>query len=645
LIVKRLKRLILLFCAAISIPLAYVIWHTYQGLAQEERSQLRFFSEALFDEMEQEMADLVQREENRAVDEYHHTLAQDTGSPRNSPLSQPPKEKYILGYLQNNPDGSFQTPLIADLGDVSTALRPIVTQLRSANAIFNRKKLAIVQRTPPDAAKAERLPPDLKEKMKKKATFAERYLSKSQQASPKSYLGQKSARREEITVGQALNLSKEDRTVLETRLSRPRPAETDARPPDERSRSGPAAAMAPSTAADRDLESLDATEKAPPPVGAYAFQAEVAPFQSLFISTGKFFIFRRIAINNQIFRQGFVLEVDPFLSHLAASHFDPQPMAAFAGLRLEAPADDNRSELLQSGHWEDAGEIITRRTFPAPFDFISATVHAAAIPPSPVRRSMNAALAVLGLFLLMGLAGIYQSVRTVVDLSERRSQFVSSVTHELKTPLTNIRMYIEMLEQGIAATPEREQEYLQILGSESSRLSRLINNVLDLAKLEKRQRRFDLSRGRLADVFSEVAAIMDHKLRQEGFELHIGKVDVPDFDFDREVLIQILINLMENSIKFGRTAPEKIIGITAGAEDRWVRISVSDTGPGIPRSELKKVFDDFYRVDNDLTRTTGGTGIGLALVKKFLTALGGRVEAANNDGPGCVITIVLPRNP
>ncbi len=638
---KRLKRLILLFCAAISIPLAYVIWHTYQGLAQEERSQLRFFSEALFDEMEQEMADLVQREENRAVDEYHHTLAQDTGSPRNSPLSQPPKEKYILGYLQNNPDGSFQTPLIADLGDVPTALRPIVTQLKSANAIFNRKKLAIVQRTPPDEAEAERFPTELKEKMKKKATFAERYLSKSQQASPKSYLGQKSARREEITVGQALNLSKEDRIVLETHLPRPLPAKADDMPPDERNRSGPAETMAPSTAWDRDLEAQGAADKAPP-IGAYAFQAEVAPFQSLFISTGKFFIFRRIAINNQIFRQGFVLEVETFLSHLAASHFDTQPMAAFAGLRLEAPADDNRSELVQSGHWEDAGEIITRRTFPAPFDFISATVRAVAIPPSPVRRSMNAALAVLGLFLLMGLAGIYQSVRTVVDLSERRSQFVSSVTHELKTPLTNIRMYIEMLEQGIAATPEREQEYLQILGSESSRLSRLINNVLELAKLEKRQRRFDLRRGRLADVFSEVAAIMGHKLRQEGFELHIGKADVPDFDFDREVLIQILINLMENSIKFGRTAPEKIIGITAGAEDRWVRISVSDTGPGIPRSELKKVFDDFYRVDNDLTRTTGGTGIGLALVKKFLTALGGRVEAANNDGPGCTITIVLP---
>jgi signal transduction histidine kinase len=642
--VKRLKRLILLFCLGISIPLAYVIWHTYQGLAQEERSQLRFFSEALFDEIEQEMAALVQREENRAVDEYNHTLARDTGIPINSPLSKPPKEKYILGYLQNNPDGSFQTPLIPDMGDVPAALRPVISQLRAANTIFNRKKLAISQKTPAVEARTEPMPPPLVKEKKKKAAFAERYLSRSQQASPKIYLGQKSSRKEEITVGQALNLSKEDRAILDAPLPASRTAASDEMATEKRSRDGWERSGAPSAAMERELEP-DSGATAGTAAGAFAFQAEVAPFQSLFISTGRFFIFRRIAINNQIFRQGFVLQVDPFLRHLAATHFDAQPMAAFTGLGIEAPADDGRSEAVQSGQWDAAAEIVTRRTFPAPFDFISATVRASAIPPSPVRRSMNAALAVLGLFMLMGLAAIYKSVRTVVDLSERRAQFVSSVTHELKTPLTNIRMYIEMLEQGIAATPEREREYLQILGSESTRLSRLINNVLELAKLEKRQRRFDLRKDRLEDVFAEAAAIMDHKMRQEGFELQIGNANFPDFAFDREVLIQILVNLMENSIKFGRAAPRKIVGITAESDDQWVRIRVSDTGPGIPRSELKKVFDDFYRVDNDLTRTTGGTGIGLALVKKFVTALGGRVEAANNEGPGCTITLVLPRAP
>jgi signal transduction histidine kinase len=260
------------------------------------------------------------------------------------------------------------------------------------------------------------------------------------------------------------------------------------------------------------------------------------------------------------------------------------------------------------------------------------------LPPSPARQTLTLALAILGVVMVAGLVTIYHSARTVLDLSERRSQFVSAVTHELKTPLTNIRMYIEMLDQGIAATPEREQEYLGILASESARLSGLINNVLELSRLEKRTRRFDLKDGDLSDVLADVQSVMAESLAREGFDLTIRTGRLPVFAYDREVLVQVLINLMENSIKFGRHLPEKHIVIAADAVDGWVRLTVSDTGPGIPKRSLKQVFDDFYRVDNDLTRTTGGTGLGLALVKKFIVAMGGRVQAENNDGPGCTIT-------
>ena len=95
-------------------------------------------------------------------------------------------------------------------------------------------------------------------------------------------------------------------------------------------------------------------------------------------------------------------------------------------------------------------------------------------------------------------------------------------------------------------------------------------------------------------------------------------------------MIQVLINLIESSIKFGRTSPERAVTIAAALRDGRVHIAVSDTGPGIPKKALKKVFDDFYRVDNALTRATGGTGIGLALVKKFILAMEGQVHAADN---------------
>ena len=372
------------------------------------------------------------------------------------------------------------------------------------------------------------------------------------------------------------------------------------------------------------------------------FQVEVAPFQSVALKDGQVYIFRRIAINNQIYRQGFILLVEPFAHQLISSHYAAQPLAEFTSIRLQRRDAGQQQLIISAGALQGSQHFSASRIFPPPFDFLSVNLAAAKVPPSPARGSLNIAVVVLGCFMLLGLLAIYQSMRAIVLLAERRSQFVSSVTHELKTPLTNIRLYIEMLEQGIAATPEREQEYLSILNSESARLSGLINNVLELAKLEKKQRHFHVREGCFTDLLAEVQAIMSEKLKKEGFTLSVRSADLPPFAYDREVIIQILINLIENCVKFGRQSPVKEITIATAIIGEKLRIAVSDSGPGIPRHALKKVFDDFYRVDNRLTRSTGGTGIGLALVKKFATAMGGSVQAANNDGPGCTITILLP---
>jgi signal transduction histidine kinase len=619
---KRLRILIFGFCLAISLPLAYVTWQTYQSLDQEERAQLQFFSETLLDEMEAELADLVQREENRAVDEYNYALAEGGISP----LSSPPRQDYILGYLQNNPDGSFQTPLVADRDSAPLDQREALEQLKAINAIFNSKKFT----APPSPSAAERKKTEISGTIKEKAkdSFADRYIARPQQQDSKIYLGRKTQRTEEITANQALNLSKKDPSFLGSGSSRSAPTLDREDPLQEQQ-------VLPDPYAPL---STDGTARP----NIRGFQVEVAPLQSVFISRNRFFIFRRLAINNQIFRQGFILDATSFSDYLAKTYFEPQPMALFCGLRLQVVENGHRNEIFRAGASVSSAGRIATRTFPVPFNFLSASIEADILPASPARRTLTAVLILLGLFMLLGLVGIYHSARVVVELSERRSQFVSSVTHELKTPLTNIRMYIEMLEQGIAATPEREQDYFHILGSESARLSRLINNVLELAKLEKKQRNFDLQKGRFQEVLAEVQAIMAYKLSKEGFSL---EADIPEntrFFYDREVMIQVLINLIENSIKFGRAEPLRRISIQVHRTDDGVRIAVADTGPGIPQQALKKIFDDFYRVDNDLTRTSGGTGIGLALVKKFIAAMGGTVRATNNSGPGCTITLNLP---
>ncbi len=623
----RIKLYILIFFAALCLPLSFVIWRTYAGVAQEELGQLRFFAETLLDEMEQELAELVRREEGRSVEAYGHTLAP-MGQPiQSSPLAEPPRETFILGYLQNNPDGSLQTPLVDDLRQVPASRRALVAQLQEANRIFNQKKYALLSGAEPEKP----APIVKKQEAPAQKSFADRYLTPSEGKPAKGALGQKSVRVEELTLGQAANVARDEAWRAKERSAADSPAPASAtaqREEREQTRR--------LQSAGRDSESAPAG----PAVEAGAhprFQVEIAPLQSVFIDDGRVFIFRRVAINDRIFRQGFVLQVAPFLEHLARTHFDPHPMAGFSHLRLT---------VLRGGQPDapapEVEPIVAARTFPAPFNFIHASVSGNGAPASAARRMLHAALIALGAIVVLGLLAIYQSVRAVVALSERRSQFVSAVTHELKTPLTNIRMYVEMLEQGIAATPEREQTYLGIIGSESARLSRLINNVLELSRLEKKQRPVHMQPGRLADLLAEVRAVMAPKLGQDGFELIFQADGLPDFAFDREALLQILINLVENSIKFGRNEAQRHITVSARVVQAEVQIAVADTGPGIARGALKKIFDDFYRADNALTRTTSGTGIGLALVRKLTQAMGGRVTAANNAGPGCTITVSLP---
>lgn len=646
---NRLKLFILIFFVATSIPLAYVVYQSYAGLKQEERAQLLFFSETLFDQMERALAELVQLEEARAVDEYQHFLAgspsQDPGSLSLSPLAEPNHPDYILGYLQINPDGTFQTPLVSDMGDVPDQYRPLINQLREASELFNEKKFSMA---PLPAEPDEDISSIVvQEQNTRKDSFSERFLKRMESEEPTPYLGKKQKRVEEITGDQALNVARDSEVPRQ-------PAQTDAK--SSWRRTAPAAVQVESKLAEAMREESleygvagsslkaksDALEPSAAPANAGKFQVEVAPFQSVALDDNQIYMFRRIEISNQIYRQGFIILVEPLLHHLVNSYFTGQPLAEFTSLALQRRDQGQTRDVVQAGVPPVGTGFLALRVFPPPFDLISVNLSVNSIPASPARRSFNVALAVLGGVMILGLLAIYQSARAIVTLSERRSQFVSSVTHELKTPLTNIRMYIEMLEQGIASDPEREQEYLAILGAESARLSGLINNVLELAQLEKKQRYFDLQEGSLDDVLAEVETIMSEKLSQEGYTLYLRKGDIPLFHYDREVLVQILVNLIENSVKFGKQAGTREITIRTDRDPAGILLSVADSGPGIPNRALKKVFDDFYRVDNALTRSTGGTGIGLALVKKFVTAMGGTVRASNNTGPGCTITIVLP---
>ncbi len=650
---KRLRVLILVFVVALAVPLGYLLHRTQLSLEQEETAELQFFANTLFDQLEQDLAALVQREEQRPVDEYMAASPAGGGAPgegARSPLAQGAAEPFILGYLQNNPDGSFTTPIAESEGEVSPDRAAVVERLGDVNRVFNTMRTgqpelpdrlaeARVQRK---SAPEEKPPAASK---KDESSFAGKYLDFSKSKKQKEYLGQAEKRVEQISPRQAQNLAQRNdqqdaaaarkQSTLTSRQApgggSPRAAENDA-PLSSTTRG----------AASRPLQRPVTAEPAAQPSPGDGLRVEIDPLQSVPVNQDQVLVFRRIVIGNQVYRQGMVIQVEDLLKQMAAKHFSGQPMARFASLTLTSTIGEHETVSIREGRKIIQPRFSLDRSFPRPFSFVRASLACEEIPPSPGRATVYAMAATAAGVLLLGLFAIYHSARVVTELSERRAVFVSSVTHELKTPLTNIRMYIEMLEQGIATSPERELEYYRVLDSESARLSGLINNVLEFSKLEKKQRLLNLCEGTLEEVFVEVGDAMREWLHKERFTLAMENLLDRPFRYDREVMVQVLMNLIENSAKFGRSGSQREIMVRVRREGDRVLIQVSDMGPGIPRHALKKIFDDFYRVDNELTRATKGTGIGLALVKRFVEAMGGAVSAANNENAGCTITIALP---
>jgi len=261
-----------------------------------------------------------------------------------------------------------------------------------------------------------------------------------------------------------------------------------------------------------------------------------------------------------------------------------------------------------------------------------------------LRRAFYAAalLIVLSVTLFGGYL-LLRDVRREMRLAALRSQFVSSVSHELKTPLTAIRMFAETLQLGRADASVRD-EYLDTIVNESERLTRLLNNVLDFSKIEegrKAYRRVDAS---LADVVRVAARAMAYPLEQQGFRLRVDVDDtLPPAHVDADALEQAILNLLTNAMKYSGDGRE--IGLRLAREGDHAIIAVHDDGIGIPAAEQHRIFDKFYRVSSVDNERIPGTGLGLALVDHIVKAHDGTISVESVPGHGSTFTIVLPLPP
>ncbi len=236
---------------------------------------------------------------------------------------------------------------------------------------------------------------------------------------------------------------------------------------------------------------------------------------------------------------------------------------------------------------------------------------------------------------------VLHDVTELRKLDRIRRDFVANVSHELRTPLTAVRGYVEALMEAPPADEAERRRFLEIIARHTLRMERLVRDLLRLARLDAGQEVLDRSlvpvAAILTDVETDMADALDRKRQRI---VHHIEPDADAIDGDAAKLHDVLRNLIENAINYG--PEDSVIDVSAGRVGGAVAITVADRGPGIPTSDLPRIFERFYRVDRSRTRDPGGTGLGLAIVRHLVELHDGTVVAARRDGGGTVVTVRIP---
>lgn len=376
---------------------------------------------------------------------------------------------------------------------------------------------------------------------------------------------------------------------------------------------------------------------------------------------GYFVFYRIVVVNSERKLQGFILNrqtyVDSYLAYvLSLIRFDTKIQAVLTSPKaqsLSRYATNDKGEVLQlpANQAQSTPTIeLGKGTLSWPYKGYKVVYST-----SDLKLSSEAILSfwlMLTTLIAVGLGcfGFYRLGVKQLKLAEQRLNFVSSVSHELKTPVTSIRMYAEMLSAGQVLSAQHQAEYFQFITSESERLTRLIDNILQLTKLNQPHQSVKpeyIPIDTLVDIIkSKVSSILVEHEFSINFEFDLPHEQAFELYTDIDVISQSVINIMDNAVKF--FDKEKIqepnrqvvdfVFSKAKRDASMLKLSIRDHGMGVTPEREKKLFELFYRGGNELTRSTQGTGIGLALVKELVLAQGGEIEAKNMS-PGLAINI------
>jgi signal transduction histidine kinase len=252
-------------------------------------------------------------------------------------------------------------------------------------------------------------------------------------------------------------------------------------------------------------------------------------------------------------------------------------------------------------------------------------------------------LALLVAGMVLGVVLVMRDLSRERRLSQLRTDFVANVTHELKTPLTSIRMFAETLQLGRTSSEAERQESLDVIVSETRRLSRLINTVLDFSKIERGQKQYRMADVNVSEVVRSALNTLKYSLEEQGFTLEADIEPGVKAAADADALEQAVLNLVDNAVKYSHRNRWVRIGLSS--RDDLVYLRVTDRGIGIPEGEHERIFEKFYRSRAVNEEDAGGAGLGLTVVQHIVAAHGGRIEVESTVGEGSSFTIVLPGLP
>lgn len=320
-------------------------------------------------------------------------------------------------------------------------------------------------------------------------------------------------------------------------------------------------------------------------------------------------------------------------------------LRAVEGPTIVAVLDDQDRAVYARAPLEGAERIATASFGPALPSWHVALYHPRGISPRAAIRRQTAVFTIaFGLLLVVIVAGLvvtYRLVKRETEMARLKADFVANVSHDLKTPLSLIRMFGETLEMGRVTDEATIREYYRVITRESERLSRLIDNVLDFSRIEGGARTYDIAPTAVEPLVRETLDAFGYVLAQEGFKVEVTvPPDLPKVPMDAGAVGQALANLVDNAIKF--SAEQKWLGIHADIQTGYLTLTVADKGVGIPLAEVEKIFQKFYRVGRSETQGRRGSGVGLALVHHVAEAHGGRVTVESRLGEGSRFTLRLP---